>query len=232
MKKKSLIMVLLAAPLAFGVVACNKSDSTAAQVEQQLAEAKAQAEKAEQELAMLREQEAAAKAEEAQKQLEAAQAEAEAARKEAEEAKARAAAAEKASKKKQAAAAAAASAPVAVSKPEPKPVCQDCGTVAGVTAVQVQGEGSGMGAVAGAIAGAVIGHQFGRGQGNTAAKVVGAAGGGYAGNEIEKRIRSTTVYDVTVQMDNGSTRTVRVADPSGISSGERVRVEGGNLVRI
>lgn len=230
MKKKSLILVLLAAPLAFGVVACNKSDSTAAQVEQQLAEAKAQAEKAEKELAALREQEAAAKAEEAQKQLEAAQAEAEAARKEAEEAKARAAAAEKASKKKQAAAAAAAT-PV-VSKPEPKPVCQDCGTVAGVTAVQVQGEGSGMGAVAGAIAGAVIGHQFGRGQGNTAAKVVGAAGGGYAGNEIEKRMRSTTVYDVTVQMDNGSTRTVRVADPSGISSGERVRVEGSNLVRI
>lgn len=230
MKKKSLILVLLAAPLAFGVVACNKSDSTAAQVEQQLAEAKAQAEKAEKELAALREQEAAAKAEEAQKQLEAAQAEAEAARKEAEEAKARAAAAEKASKKKQAAVAAA-PAPV-VSKPEPKPVCQDCGTVAGVTAVQVQGEGSGMGAVAGAIAGAVIGHQFGRGQGNTAAKVVGAAGGGYAGNEIEKRMRSTTVYDVTVQMDNGSTRTVRVADPSGISSGERVRVEGSNLVRI
>lgn len=229
MKKKSLIMVLLAAPLAFGVVACNKSDSTAAQVEQQLAEAKAQAEKAEQELAALREQEAAAKAEEAQKQLEAAQAEAEAARKEAEDAKARAAAAEKASKKKQAAAAV--PTPV-VSKPEPKPVCQDCGTVAGVTAVQVQGEGSGMGAVAGAIAGAVIGHQFGRGQGNTAAKVVGAAGGGYAGNEIEKRIRTSTVYDVTVQMDNGSTRTVRVADPSGISSGERVRVEGGNLIRI
>ena len=34
-------------------------------------------------------------------------------------------------------------------------------------------------------------------------------GGAGAGREIEKRVRTTTVYDVVVKMDDASTRTVR-----------------------
>lgn len=89
-----------------------------------------------------------------------------------------------------------------------------------------------MGAVAGAIAGAVIGHQFGRGQGNTAAKVAGAAAGGYAGNAAEKSIRSSTVYDISVRMDAGGSRTVRVNDATALTNGERVRVSGSNIEKL
>jgi outer membrane lipoprotein SlyB len=38
------------------------------------------------------------------------------------------------------------------------------------------------------------------------ATVAGAVGGGYAGNVVEKRMRSTTVTHVRVRMKNGSVR--------------------------
>ncbi len=157
--------------------------------------------------------------------LKAAEAKATAAEKDAAAARRRAANAERHS---------AANQSVAQSRPAPvQPVvCQDCGTISDINAIKVKGEGSGMGAVAGAIAGAVIGHQFGRGSGNTAAKIGGAAVGGYAGNEAEKRFRGDTVYDVTVRMDAGGSRTVRVTDASMLSNGEHVRVNGSNIERL
>lgn len=121
--------------------------------------------------------------------------------------------------------------PVA-SAPAPAPVCQDCGTVSSVTAIKVKGKGTGMGAVAGAIAGVAAGNQVGDGKGTDVAKVVGAIGGAYAGNQAEKYIRAETVFDVSVRMDNGTTRTVRVADASSISTGSRVRVDGSNLQKM
>ena len=113
--------------------------------------------------------------------------------------------------------------------PAPQPVCQDCGTVSSITPISIKGTGSGLGAVAGAIAGVAAGNQVSSGSGTDVAKVVGAIAGGFAGNEAEKRIRAETVYDVTVRLDNGSTRTVRVADASSVNSGTRVRVVGSNL---
>ncbi len=119
-----------------------------------------------------------------------------------------------------------------VSTPAPAPVCQDCGTISSITAIKVKGKGTGMGAVAGAIAGIAAGNQVGDGKGTDVAKVVGAIGGAYAGNQAEKYIRADTVFDVMVRMDNGTTRTVRVADASSVSSGTRVRVSGANLERL
>ena len=40
--------------------------------------------------------------------------------------------------------------------------------------------------------------------------VIGAVGGAMAGREVEKRQRSTTVYDTRVRMDDGSTRSFTV----------------------
>ena len=117
-------------------------------------------------------------------------------------------------------------------RPAPAPVCQDCGTVASITPIKVKGKGTGLGAVAGAIAGVAVGNQIGDGKGTDVAKVVGAIGGAYAGNQAEKYARADTVFDVTVRMDNGSTRTVRVADASSVSNGSRVRVSGENLERM
>lgn len=120
-------------------------------------------------------------------------------------------------------------APLAVAQAAPARVapCATCGTIEAVRPVQVQGEGSGLGAVAGGVAGAVVGNQFGGGNGKTALTVLGAVGGGFAGHEVEKRVRATTAYDVTVRMDDGSRRTLRRSDAPAV--GARVTVQGNSL---
>src|SRR5215469_7330590 len=46
-----------------------------------------------------------------------------------------------------------------------------------------------IGTVAGAVVGGVLGHQVGGGSGRDLATVAGAAGGGYAGNRIQKNLQ-------------------------------------------
>jgi len=113
--------------------------------------------------------------------------------------------------------------------PAPKAVCADCGTVADVREVEVKGEGSGLGAVAGGVAGAVIGNQIGSGGTRTVARIAGAAGGAYAGHEIEKRARSHKRYDVVVRMEAGGERTVSFNSPPSWRAGDRVRIVDGKL---
>jgi len=57
--------------------------------------------------------------------------------------------------------------------------------------------------------------------------VLGAVGGGVAGNEVEKRARATTSYQVTVRMDDGSLRTL--AQSTAPAVGQKVTVEGSTL---
>ena len=111
--------------------------------------------------------------------------------------------------------------------PPPKPVCAVCGTVEAVTPVQVKGESKGGGAVAGVLLGGVLGHQVGGGRGKDLATVVGAVGGGMAGNEAEKRYKSTTRYQVQIRMDDGSTRTVM--HDTQMMVGQKVTVENGQV---
>jgi outer membrane lipoprotein SlyB len=135
--------------------------------------------------------------------------------------------------------------PAPVKKPAPKPapaaqpapqqvaqaparaICTTCGTVVSVQPVTVKGEGSGVGVVGGAVAGGLLGSQIGGGNGKKAMTVVGAIGGALAGNEVEKRVRSSTVYDVQVRMEDGSVRTVRQAEP--MNAGTRVHVDSSGL---
>jgi outer membrane lipoprotein SlyB len=109
----------------------------------------------------------------------------------------------------------------------PVPACATCGRVESVRVVKVKGKGSGAGAVAGGVLGGVVGHQLGGGGGKTALTVLGAIGGGLAGNEVERRVRSTTLYDVHVRMDDGSRRVIRRA--ATLAVGTRVIVEGEHL---
>jgi outer membrane lipoprotein SlyB len=120
---------------------------------------------------------------------------------------------------------------VAAAKPAPAPkaICADCGAVAEVREVEVKGEGSGVGAVAGGVAGAVIGNQIGSGGTRTVARIAGAAGGAYAGHEIEKRARSQKRYDVVVRMEGGGERTVSSNSPPSWRVGDRVRIVDGKL---
>ncbi|MGH8674925.1 MAG: glycine zipper 2TM domain-containing protein [Burkholderiales bacterium] len=108
-------------------------------------------------------------------------------------------------------------------------VCSDCGSVIDVREVEVKGEGSGVGAVAGGVAGAVIGNQFGRGGTKTVARIAGAAGGAYAGHQIEKQVRTHKRYDVIVRMEAGGERTVSYESAPTWRAGDRVRIVDGRL---
>lgn len=109
-------------------------------------------------------------------------------------------------------------------------LCPDCGVVESITASEVKGQPSGVGMVAGGVTGGVIGNQIGGGSGRTIATIVGAAGGAYVGNEIEKNAKKTTVYRITVRMDDGTTRTLTQETPPGFGIGEKVRIVDGRLV--
>ena len=108
--------------------------------------------------------------------------------------------------------------------------CTTCGTVSAIHTVVLRGEATGLGAVAGGLTGAVVGNQMGRGNGNTAMTLLGAAGGALAGNEIERNVKKHYSYRVTVRMDDGSYRTVSQSSPPAVAVGARVRIVDGNVV--
>jgi outer membrane lipoprotein SlyB len=105
--------------------------------------------------------------------------------------------------------------------------CLSCGKVESVEPVRVKGQGTGIGAVAGGVLGGVVGHQIGGGSGKTAMTVLGALGGGLAGNEVERRTRGETLYDVQVRMQDGSHRSIRQGQ--ALAVGSAVVVEGGRV---
>lgn len=112
----------------------------------------------------------------------------------------------------------------------PAVACANCGVIEAVRAVQQKGQGSGVGAVAGGVLGGVVGNQMGKGSGKTAMTVLGAIGGGFAGNEVEKQTRTVTVYEVRVRMDDGSVRTfTQSTEPA---PGTRVEVNGHSFRAI
>ena len=110
--------------------------------------------------------------------------------------------------------------------------CIDCGVVQSVHAVQIKGEGTGLGGVGGGIVGGVLGNQVGGGSGKDLATVLGAVGGAVLGNEIEKKSRTSTAYDVTVRLNDGTTRVIRESNLPSWQSGDRVRVLGGGLQSV
>ncbi|MGN6083858.1 glycine zipper 2TM domain-containing protein [Trinickia sp.] len=108
--------------------------------------------------------------------------------------------------------------------------CSTCGTVESIVPIRHEGHGTGIGAVGGAVVGGLLGNQFGRGNGRLGMTALGAVGGGFAGNAVEKHLRSQTEYQVRVRMENARLRyfTYRSAPP--FQQGERVHLERGALV--
>ena len=106
-------------------------------------------------------------------------------------------------------------------------LCPTCATVVSVTPVEREPATGGVGAVAGGLLGALVGNQFGQGQGKDVATVIGAIGGGIAGNAMEKKTKKITTFQVQVRMDDGSSRSLELPEPYGV--GVRVRVEGNSL---
>jgi outer membrane lipoprotein SlyB len=126
---------------------------------------------------------------------------------------------------------------VAANEPAPQPapvvsrICAECGVIDTINVVDRKGSGSGVGAVGGAVVGGLLGNQVGSGRGNTAATVVGAVGGAVVGNEVEKHVKSTKEYHISVRMDDGSTRNFTFDAAPAYAVGEKVKVIDGKLVK-
>src|SRR5438045_7010862 len=114
----------------------------------------------------------------------------------------------------------------------PSASCPTCGVVESIRYVKKKGEGSGVGAIAGGVLGGVLGHQIGSGRGNTAATIVGAGAGAYAGNEVERNSRSKSYYVVAVRLDNGRMRTVTQGARPGVHEGDRIKIVDGNRLAL
>ena len=107
--------------------------------------------------------------------------------------------------------------------------CANCGVVQSIREINTRAEGSGVGAAGGAVVGGLLGNQVGGGHGRQLAPIAGAIGGAVAGNQIEGNVNANRSYDVAVQMDNGSTRTVRQSAAPRWGVGDQVRIVDGEL---
>jgi outer membrane lipoprotein SlyB len=107
----------------------------------------------------------------------------------------------------------------------------DYGRVVAIDVIGGSGHSTGAGAVVGGIVGGVLGHQVGSGRGNDAATVAGAVGGAVAGNEIEKRRSDGERYRIVVRMPDGRDSVFEQDSLYGIRVGDRVRIDGGRVVR-
>ncbi len=114
----------------------------------------------------------------------------------------------------------------------PSASCTTCGVVESIRYVEKKGEGSGVGAIAGGVLGGVLGHQIGSGRGNTAATIVGAGAGAYAGNEVERNAKKKSYYSVAVRLDNGRLRTITQGARPAAREGDRVKIVSGNRLAL
>jgi outer membrane lipoprotein SlyB len=109
----------------------------------------------------------------------------------------------------------------------PRPICYDCGVIESVREIEKKGEGTGLGAVAGGVAGGLLGHQTGGGHGRDAMTVLGAVGGAFAGNAIEKNVKKVKSYEISIRFEDGSIRLMTQDNPPPWRSGDRVRLMNG-----
>lgn len=115
----------------------------------------------------------------------------------------------------------------------PDMVGATCGVVTAVGKAEVEDSESRnvLGTVAGGVLGGVLGNQVGGGTGKDLARIVGAIGGAYAGNRIQNAREKTTVYRITVQLDDGGSQTFDHAVDPVLPVGARVKIVNGLIVR-
>jgi outer membrane lipoprotein SlyB len=118
--------------------------------------------------------------------------------------------------------------------PPPPPVhvaaiCKVCAVIEEVREVEKAGQASGAGAVGGAVVGGVVGHQVGSGRGRDVATVLGALGGAFGGNAIEKNVKKTKEYQIWIRYEDGSKGMFVQPTPPGWRIGDKVKVIDGSL---
>lgn len=102
------------------------------------------------------------------------------------------------------------------------------GTVESIQQHAVQNVDNAVGAIGGALIGGGLGSLIGGGTGRTVATVVGAVGGGFAGNELASRSQ-TMVWVVGVRYSDGSYATIQQTAAPGLRIGDRVRVTSNGI---
>jgi outer membrane lipoprotein SlyB len=112
-----------------------------------------------------------------------------------------------------------------------EPACADCGRVMAVSVTQKAGDYSAAGVLAGGAIGAVLGNQVGGGLGKDLATIAGAVGGAYAGRVIEEKMKTHTVWNVTVHYANDSKTNFEFTADPGFQVGDRVKNSGNTIVR-
>jgi outer membrane lipoprotein SlyB len=117
----------------------------------------------------------------------------------------------------------------AQANPPTQKKCTECGVIDSIREVNTKGEGSGLGVVGGAIVGGLLGNQVGAGSGKDVATVAGAVGGAVAGNQIEKSVKSTKSYDITVRFEDGSSRVINEENGAAWRPGDRVKIINGAI---
>ncbi len=113
-----------------------------------------------------------------------------------------------------------------------RPIASNVNGTGAIQSVEVvpRKQGIGLGTLAGAAVGGIIGNQVGGGTGRTVATAAGAAGGAYAGHEIERRRRADDqIYKVTIRMDDGSTQSFAQEAAPAVKQGDRVTITNGVL---
>jgi outer membrane lipoprotein SlyB len=106
-------------------------------------------------------------------------------------------------------------------------------TVESVRPVTIQGTRSGIGAAAGGVVGGVTGTGVGHGKGSTIAGVLGALGGGIAGQAIEEGTTRRGGVEVTVRLQNGELRAIVQEETDKFVPGQRVRLlTSGGVTRV
>ena len=102
------------------------------------------------------------------------------------------------------------------------------GTVESINQDSVQNVDSTVGAIGGALIGGGLGSLIGGGTGQVVATVVGAVGGGFAGNALAERSH-TLVWRIGVRYDDGSFATIQQTSAPNLRIGDRVRVSGTGI---
>ncbi len=59
----------------------------------------------------------------------------------------------------------------------------------------------------------------------------GVAGGAYAGHQVEKTMKKTQSYKITVRMNDGADQVFNQNTAPGLAIGEKVKIENGGIVR-
>jgi len=111
-------------------------------------------------------------------------------------------------------------------------ICSMCGVVSDMRSETRDAPADAKGAVAGALVGGLAGHGGGSGSGRTAMTVLGAVGGGVAGNAIEKKMRRVTVWTITVVFKDGTVRSFDAEGDPKVAPGDVVVIADGHAARV